>query len=602
MFKSKFYKYFQITKPSGFGLIEVIVAMGLFVIIASGGVSTVLQGMTMNRLASDETFADLYAQEGIEAVRSLKNRAFTNLVTGTYGLSNAGNLWNFLGSNDVRSNFTRQIIVEPGQRNAGNIVDSGGVVDPDLFKITSNVTWNFTPSRINTATLVTYLTNFRKTIGSAYSALLIYGDTTTTPKYRTYDSATNVFSAELNTLVAAAGQTYNLKTSPTKSEAIAGYVTSAGVLNIMCFDGATWTQEWSTTVGGNGATKRFDIAYETTSGDAMVLYSTNAQPTNELAFRTKLGSTGCGSGNWAGAVNFDPVRTTGIIQWVKLAWDKRAGQNLITAIWADASADLSAAVWSGTAWGNEPAAATETSLERIAINQDIEDFDVEYESTSGDVMVVWANSAGSNGNNGVRYRTCTGGTATCTWNAVTTPPTFSDDATNLDLSANPNSDEMVFASIGNAGADLQIGYWSGAAWTNTANLDTSCNVPVAGSKYVATGWLISGATTRSVVTYRDQGSTAIDWYIGNVGVFTKQTDLVLVPAPAAGGYIDIQMDPINKDQLMYVIADGASDLLSKRLVMTAAPVFSWTNTDGVALELNLPQIITSPFAFAYKRI
>jgi hypothetical protein len=49
---------------------------------------------------------------------------------------------------------------------------------------------------------------------------------------------------------------------------------------------------------------------------------------------------------------------------------------------------------------------------------------------------------------------------------LTTPPTFTDDATNLDISAS----QIVincFASIGNAASDLQVGYWSGSAWTNT---------------------------------------------------------------------------------------------------------------------------------------
>jgi hypothetical protein len=258
-------------------------------------------------------------------------------------------------------------------------------------------------------------------------------------------------------------------------------------------------------------------------------------------------------------------------------------------------------VWSGTAWGNEPAAVTEASLEIIATSQDIEDFDVEYESSSGDLMIVWANSAGSNGTNGVRYRTCTGGTSACTWNAVTTPPTFRNDATTMDISANPNSDEIVFASIGDAGRDLQLGYWNGSAWTNTNDADTSCNLPAAGEKLVATGWLVSGGTTRSVVRYADQGSNAIDWYTGNAGVFTKQTDFVPSPSVSNPGYFDIQMNPQGKDQLMLVTSGGANELIAKRLVMTAAPAFTWTNSDGAVLEATLPQHINSPFSFTFWR-
>ena len=80
--------------------------------------------------------------------------------------------------------------------------------------------------------------------------------------------------------------------------------------------------------------------------------------------------------------------------------------------------------WNGTAWVNEPSAVTDNNVERISSSHDIENMDIEYESLSGDLMLVWANGNGGNGTNGVRYRTCPGGISTCTWGAVTTPPTL----------------------------------------------------------------------------------------------------------------------------------------------------------------------------------
>ena len=442
------------------------------------------------------------------------------------------------------------------------------------------------------------ITNTEKTQG-----IFIYGNGILEPLFRLYNSIINAFQSAATISSGSAGSTYVLRTSPTRREAIAGYVTAAGVLQILCYDGTSWSNEWSVTVGGTATTRRFDIAYETNTGDAMVLYSRNTGTTNELEYRTKAGSLGCGSANWAAATNLDPVRTTGVVHWVKMAWDRRASSNLITAIWADANADLSAMTWSGTAWGNEPAAATETSLEVVTLAQDVDDFDVEYESVSGDVLVAWANSAGANGTNGVRYRICTGGTAACTWNAVTTPPTFSDDATNLDLSAAPTSDEMILASIGNAGSDLQIGYWSGSAWTNTANADTSAGTPVAGSRLVTTGWLVSGATKRSVVIYNDSNSTKVDWYVGNGSTFTVQTDFNSTP-PLNGTqrWFDSDVYPATTDQLMFALSMSPAHIYAKRLVMTSTPAFTWTNADeGAALGTSLVQLISAPFSFAYWR-
>jgi hypothetical protein len=376
----------------------------------------------------------------------------------------------------------------------------------------------------------------------------------------------------------------------------------------MCYDGSNWTQEWTAMVGGTGTTRRFDIAYETGSGDAMILYSNNVANNNELGYRTKLGSTGCGSGNWSGATNYSPLRTTGIVQWVKMAWDRRAGQDLIAAQWADANADLSAIIWSGTAWGNEPSLVSEGNLDFVAATQDVDNFDLEYESLSGDVMMVWGTAVGNNAN-GVRYRLCTGGTANCTWGAVTQPPTFNDDAVNLDISANPNTDEIVFASIGANQSDLQVGYWSGSVWTNSANTDTSAQIPVAGSKLVATGWLIAGATTRALVVYNDSGATTIRYRqynpITNTWVPANgSSPTIFTPSPVFTNpqrYYQIEMNPLSEDQLMFCVSDNASDLFCKRLVMNATPSFTWTNSDGVAIEATLPQAINSPFSFTFWR-
>ena len=567
-------------------MVEIILAASIFALLVTVFVGAFIFARESTALAGSRARAVLIAEEGLEATRNIRDGDFASLTDGNHGLDNSSNNWNFNSTSDVSDVFTRQIAIS--------------TIDANTKQVVANVTWQQNAQRTGSVALTTRLTNWLSAVSTLTGGLLFYGDGTTTPKYRAYDSSANTFGTETGSAISASGQTFVMRVSPTKTEAIAGYVTSTGVLNVMCFNGLTWSQEWTANVGGTGTTRRFDIAYETTTGDVMVLYSTNTATTNELAYRSKPGNAGCRTA-WSGPTNLDPIRTSGIVQWVKMAWDRRAGQNLITAIWADANSDLSAMVWSGSAWGNEPSTAMTTTLEVIATAQDVEDFDVEYESLSGDLMVVWSNVGGANVNT-VRYRICTGGLPACTWSAITTPPTFRDDATNLDISVNPNTDEIVFASIGNAQSDLQLGYWSGSAWTNTANTDTSCNTPITGSKLVSTGWLISGATTRSVVVYQDQGSNNVDWYVGNAGTFTKQTDAAVSPSPAnPKGYLDIQMNPLSEDQLMYVISDNANDLFAKRLAMTAVPAFTWTNSDGTALETTLPQKINSPFAFAYWR-
>ncbi len=579
-------------------------AIGLFTVIAGAGLTGFIPVLQQNRQSGEILRANRLAEEGLEAVRSIRNRDFSLITSGTKGVGVSSNLWSFSGTSDVTDKYNRQIIIEAGNRDSGGTLVGSGTTDPDTWLVKSKVTWNYSVGETKEFTLDTVLTNWRKTIGGVnYDGLMVYTDGTTSPPWRSYTTSSNSFGNE-TTMPSLTGSPRNMvvRTSPAKTEAIVGAATSTGVLYIYCFDGNTWTQDWSVTVGGTATTKRFDIAYENTTGKAVVLYSTNTGTTNELAFRTKSGSTGCGSSNWSGATNFDPLRTAGIVQWIKMASDPRAGSDLISAIWADGASDLSAAVWNKTTFVNEPSAATETSLEIVAAAQDVDDFDLAYESLSGDLMVVWANSSGANGVNGVRYRTCTGGVVNCTWGTVTTPPTFADDATNLDLSANPNSDEMVFASIGNAGSDLQIGYWSGSAWTNRANTDNSSGTPLAGTKLVANGWLINGATARYIVTYMDSGTpTGISWYVGTAaGAPAKQADFAASPPIGAPKkWMEVFTNPKDKSQLMSVISDPNMDLFAKRLAMTNGAVFTWTNSDGGALELNLGQSTVKPFGFAW---
>jgi len=156
------------TKSAGFGIIEIIVAMSIMIIIAATGASTVLHSFSSNRLGGEETQATLFAQEGVEAVRSIKNQDWANLSMGTYGLDNSGGTWTLSGSSETEGKYTRQIVISQVQRDSnGDIVDSGGTVDPDTLKATSQVDWEFTPTRNNTVTLVTYLSNFEKPVSSS---------------------------------------------------------------------------------------------------------------------------------------------------------------------------------------------------------------------------------------------------------------------------------------------------------------------------------------------------------------------------------------------------------------------------------------------------
>lgn len=156
---------------SGFGLIETITAIGLFAVFATVGVTTILHSYSVNRLSWEKDQAVLLAQEGVEAARSLKERAWSNMVAGTYGVDESGGSWVFTGSSDTLGDYTRTVTVSTVQRDgSNNIVTSGGTVDSDTMMVTSAVNWSFSPTRNNQVTFSTYLTNFVKSIASGWSS------------------------------------------------------------------------------------------------------------------------------------------------------------------------------------------------------------------------------------------------------------------------------------------------------------------------------------------------------------------------------------------------------------------------------------------------
>lgn len=149
----------------GQSIIEAIVAMAIFIIIASSTVMVVLGSFSTARLAEEEAQATLFAVEGIEATQSIRNQDWDNLTNGGHGLTRSGDLWAFFGASDDpdgAGKFSRTVSLADVQRNSsGDMVDSGGTVDSDTKKVISTITWDFTPSRQNEVELTAYLTNWQ---------------------------------------------------------------------------------------------------------------------------------------------------------------------------------------------------------------------------------------------------------------------------------------------------------------------------------------------------------------------------------------------------------------------------------------------------------
>lgn len=153
----------------GLSIIELIIAMALFMIVAGGLVITVLSSFSSTRLAKEELVASSLAEEGLEAVESTRNQSWVNLAPGIYGLSNSGGIWIFSGSSDVdvSGKYTRTVTISAVQRDAnGEIVSTGGTVDGSSYLVEVAVSWDFTPTRNNSVQLSQYFTDWQLAVGA----------------------------------------------------------------------------------------------------------------------------------------------------------------------------------------------------------------------------------------------------------------------------------------------------------------------------------------------------------------------------------------------------------------------------------------------------
>jgi hypothetical protein len=135
----------------GQSLIELIIAIGIFVFVTSALVFLILDSYISGRLATEITKADFLAQEGLEAVRSIRDNSWSDLTSGSHGLAISGGHWVFQGTSEDISD----------QLNNGSRVIEIENIDQYRKKVTSRIDWQFS-QKAEEVRLITYLTNWQK--------------------------------------------------------------------------------------------------------------------------------------------------------------------------------------------------------------------------------------------------------------------------------------------------------------------------------------------------------------------------------------------------------------------------------------------------------
>lgn len=443
------------------------------------------------------------------------------------------------------------------------------------------------------ATLL-YIFSATLALAAVGDGVILYDETTPTTSIqgRTWTESSAAVGGEVSPF-AGSGTSKHMfvKGSHTREEMILGIEDSAGLLTIYksVDNGANWVSQWTATVG-DGNLRRFDIAYEQTSGDALVVYSANVGTTNELKYQTWNGTS------WSGALNLDLVRTSGTVYGIRIV--ERPSSNEIGVVWVDTNFDLSANVWTGSAWYGEPAAALSVNISKIGTNTTPTNraYDLAFEGLSGDLMVIWGEDAVLD----PKYVIKAAGGA---WGSVIAPTTFNEEGTMIDVSPSPVSDRIAYVNCTDNGGDCDFAVWLGSGWGTTVN-DATSRTPVVGDGGNNVDWLVDGANEVAIMTYGDSAAGGIDWYTStNGGNPSAQTDNTTAPAVAGFERAALaKVSPADPKQGLFFFVDANLDIFVKKASLSGTTV-TWSSPTGASAALETATTFAgmNPVAFAYAK-
>ncbi len=138
------------TNQSGFSLVEIVLASGLLGLIVMGFIGAFLYGQESTKLSVERARAVMLAEEGLEAIRNIRDDSFSLLVNGKHGIIKSGNQWILSGMQDQTDIFTRQITIT--------------TINDQTRHITSTITWQQSSQRQGTVSAEMYLTNWQRVI------------------------------------------------------------------------------------------------------------------------------------------------------------------------------------------------------------------------------------------------------------------------------------------------------------------------------------------------------------------------------------------------------------------------------------------------------
>jgi hypothetical protein len=404
----------------------------------------------------------------------------------------------------------------------------------------------------------------------ASGSLLAYGEgTVITPRYRTWSGS--AFSLEGS--AAGADDVIKwtvLKASPVANEMILGVYSSASrYLFIQTWNGSAWTANWSTHLDYDGKTRVFDIAYETLSGDAIVVFGNAA--TNDLRYRKRVGGVWDGSDQTISSITPDNEPT-----YVK-AKSHPTTDDIFVGVETEA-ASLYALRWNGTSNSWDNGLKTTAGVK----NKDKEGFDLAFERASGHTFLIWGDA-----DKDLNYLEFT-----TSWQAETIAyENMPDDVLWLVADYDPvSTSSKIAVGMLLENTTFQFGAWNGSSWVSQPAAITARNRDQRGIDVQ-----FQKDTGQAVYVFNQSDNPKqMAWRTWSTSGFGSVT-VAAGSTPNDLDFIQLKANPSGND-LMALYADHDGDLYHRYYDGS-----SWSSLTS-ALESNISDYDRyEAFMFAWKR-
>lgn len=142
--------FFRKNKTRGFSLFELVLAIAIFSLSSYAIVTLLIDANLSTELNLQRTAALFYAKEGVEAVRSIRDNDWADLIDGVHGLDSSSGNWVFSSSLDLINNkYTRTVNIETDMSTTS------------IKKVSVRVEWPLVSNRVVSVSLDTILTNWK---------------------------------------------------------------------------------------------------------------------------------------------------------------------------------------------------------------------------------------------------------------------------------------------------------------------------------------------------------------------------------------------------------------------------------------------------------